>query len=161
MGRRNSPHFLPRQRSLWRLFAKMHSVDYTRVLPFARWLGTSRGYAAGLAPATMHSTYAYSTSGASNRDLEFYGDLTGPKPKPGQFIVSLADGGSVRMFFKNPGISNPGNPNAGINTNLFSARESLKELATPNGCGRSDMDQRISTSSERICDSSGIREQAI
>ena len=57
---------------------------------------------------------------STNWDLESYGVLTGPKPKTGQFIVAQAGAGRGPNVFKNPGITNPTDPNAAINLFRYS-----------------------------------------
>ncbi len=68
-----------------------------------RW---STGY-----PFSVYPFYSWPT----NWDLESNSILVGKKPKTGHFIVAQTGGGVGPNVFQNPGITNPGDPNAAIN----------------------------------------------
>jgi hypothetical protein len=62
-------------------------------------------------PFSVYPFYSWPT----NWDLESNSVLIGKKPQTGQFIVAQSGGGTGPNVFKDPGITDPTNPNAAIN----------------------------------------------
>ena len=62
-------------------------------------------------PFSVYPFYSWPT----NWDLESNAILIGKKPQTGQFIVAQSGGGTGPNVFKDPGITDPNNPNAAIN----------------------------------------------
>ncbi|HLZ39555.1 MAG TPA: carboxypeptidase-like regulatory domain-containing protein [Candidatus Sulfotelmatobacter sp.] len=62
-------------------------------------------------PFSVYPFYSWPT----NWDLESNAILVGKKPQTGQFIVAQSGGGTGPNVFKDPGITDPTNPNAAIN----------------------------------------------
>ena len=65
--------------------------------------------------STGYPFQTFSPEWATNFQLESPGVLVGKKPQTGSFIVTEANGGPGPNVFKDPGISDPTNPNAAIN----------------------------------------------
>jgi len=77
-------------------------------------------------------------------EAESYGVLTGPKPKTGQFIVPQAGGGTGPNVFRNPGITNPSDPNAAVNLFRYSYPGESGQRNELRGPGSFDIDMGLS-----------------
>ncbi|HXZ42513.1 MAG TPA: carboxypeptidase-like regulatory domain-containing protein [Terriglobales bacterium] len=65
--------------------------------------------------STGYPFSTFSPEWATNFQLESQGVLIGNKPETGSFTVTEANGGPGPNVFKDPGITDPNNPNAAIN----------------------------------------------
>jgi len=65
--------------------------------------------------STGYPFQTFSPEWATNFQLESPGVLIGKKPETGSFTVTQASGGPGPNVFKDPGITDPNNPNAAIN----------------------------------------------
>jgi hypothetical protein len=65
--------------------------------------------------STGYPFQTYSPEWATNFQLESPGVLVGKKPETGSFTVTEPNGGPGPNVFKDPGITDPNNPNAAIN----------------------------------------------
>jgi hypothetical protein len=65
--------------------------------------------------STGYPFQTFSPAWATNFQLESPGVLVGKKPETGSFIVTETNGGPGPNVFKDPGITDPNNPNAAIN----------------------------------------------
>ena len=65
--------------------------------------------------STGYPFSAFSPEWPTNYNLEPFAVLSGKMPQTGSFIVPQASGGTGPNVFKDPGITDPNNPNAAIN----------------------------------------------
>ena len=101
-----------------------------------RFLGDGLFPAFGAGPQDIHSHFSVQ-SGPQTSSLSQAVPLSSARPKTGSFIVAQAGGGTGPNVFKDPGITDPSNPNAAIN---------LFRPAYPGEAGlRNGLDRALST----------------